>query len=378
MQNHIRPDTLVDHSPSGQKARDAALLRATTELFAQELAHDRDEIRRYEELATHFLPRVSPEDRAFVAERLAARSDAPPSVIRTLAKDRVDVACHVIRHSPALGPLDLLTVIAATGPDHHKLVAERPNLAPEVEHALRLVGDFQALENRCDPGIEIESGPMTKSPVITRGIPMTALSAPQWSTTRASKPDRLDFWQFLGLDRTARLRLMADLATRPSARRDSGPANRPDRAFRSILSAAQIVGYARSGQRQALVDAIADGLEIGKDIVLASFDDATGEAAAVLLKVLGLDNVQSQQVLLLSTETIGLDANVFFRLVDVFAGMEAWVAETLVDAWRGEPSHAALRHQPHFSENGVRRRQNAAIEKKSDRLPPPAERASGT
>jgi hypothetical protein len=378
MQNQIRPDTLVDHSPSGHKVRDAALLRATTELFVQELAHDRDEIHRYEELATHFLPRVSPEDRAFVAERLAARADAPQSVIRMLAKDRVDVACHVIRHSPALGPLDLLTVIAATGPDHHKLVAERSNLAPEVEHALRLVGDFQTLETLCGPDIEIKSGPRTETPTTKRGTPTTMLSPSQWSMTRGLKPDRLDFWQFLGLDRVARLRLMGDLAVRPAARHDNGAANRVDRAFRTILSAAQIVGYARNGQRQALVGAVAEGLEIEKDIVVASLDDATGEAAAVLLKVLGLDNIQAQQVLLLSTESIGLDANVFFRLTDVFAGMEKWVAETLVDAWRGESSRAAARHEPHFSENGIRRQQTAATERKPDRLPPPAERASGT
>ena len=377
MQNLIRPDTLVDPSPSGQKARDAALLRATTELFVQETAHDRDEIRRYEELATHFLPRVAPEDRAFVAERLAARRDAPQSVLRMLAKDRVDIASHVIRHSPALGSLDLLTVIAATGPDHHKLVAERPNLSPEVTHALRLVGDFQTLETLCGPDMEIKSNAMAHSSNFKSGNPIASLM-PTRSETLRLKSDHLNFWRFLGLDRAARLRLMADLATRPSARHDGGASGGPDRAFRTILSAAQIVGYARNGQRQALVDAIAEGLDIETDIVVASLDDTTGEPAAALLKALGLDNVQAQQVLLLSTETVGRDANVFFRLADLFAGMETWVAQTLVDGWRGEISPATARHEPHLSENGVRRRSTGATEKKQDRLPPPAERASGT
>jgi uncharacterized protein (DUF2336 family) len=382
MQNVFRPDSLADLSPSGQQARDAALLRATTDLFAQELTHDRDEIRRYEELATHFLPRVSPEDRAFVAEQLAGRPDAPQSVIRMLAKDRVDIARHVIGQSPVLGPLDLLTIIAATGPDHHRLIAKRADLPPEVEHALRLVGDQATLDvllsretapGRADAAATL---PPAKEPPAPAPAPSPdALQGP--SDALRARAERLDVWQFLGLDRAARLKLMAALATRPPVRRYAGPASRLDRAFRTILSAAQIVGYARSGQRQALVEAIAVGLGLDKDVIVACLDDATGEPAAVLLKALGLDNVQAQQVLLLATPTIGFDVDVFFRVTDLYAGMEKWIAEILVDAWRESEARPSPRHEPHFSENGSRRRR-AAAERTPERLPPPAERARGS
>jgi uncharacterized protein (DUF2336 family) len=377
MQNVFRPDSLADFSPSGQQARDAALLRATTDLFAQELAHDRDEIRRYEELATHFLPRASAEDRAFVAEQLAVRLDAPQSVIRMLAKDRVDIARHVIGQSPVLGPLDLLTIIAATGPAHHRLVAQRANLAPEVEHALRLVGDQATLDilgAREADGVvarDVEISPPIEEPA--------AAAAPSDVAHRRSealraRAERLDVWQFLGLDRAARLKLMAAMATRPPVRRYAGPASRLDRAFRTILSAAQIVGFARCGQRQALVEAISSGLGLEEEVVVACFDDATGEPAAVLLKALGLDNVQAQQVLLLATPTVGFDVNLFFRLTDLYAGMEKWIAEILVDAWRESEARPAPRHEPHLAENGTRRR-TAAAERTPDRLPTPAERA---
>ena len=382
MQNVFRPDALAGLSPSGQQARDAALLRATTELFTQELAHDRDEVRRYEELATHFLPRVSPDDRAFVAERLAVRLDAPQSVIRMLAKDRVDIARHVIVQSPVLGPLDLLTIIAATGPDHHRLIAGRPGLAPEVEHALRLVGDQETLDalrpTAVDPASTGEADPTSTTNEPAIDPPASEHAPARKSDAFRARPERLEIWQFLGLDRAARLRLMAGLATRPPVRRYAGPASRLDRAFRTILSAAQIVGYARCGQRQALVDAIAGGLGLEAEIVIACLDDATGEPAAVLLKALGLDNVQAQQVFLLATPTIGLDVNVFFRVTDVYAGMEKWIAEILVDAWRETGTKPASRHEPHFSENGHRRRPEATSEKTPDRLLPPAERASGS
>jgi hypothetical protein len=376
MQNVFRSDSLADFSSSGQPARDAALLRATTDLFAQELAHDRDEIRRYEELATHFLPRVSPEDRAFVAEQLAVRLDAPQSVIRMLAKDRVDIARHVIGQSPVLGPLDLLTIIAATGPAHHRLIAQRPDLAPEVEHALRLVGDQATLDvlgaREAGRGAgDVEIGRPAEEPTTASAPPDVAQGRGEALRARA---ERLDVWQFLGLDRAARLKLMAALATRPPVRRYAGPASRLDRAFRTILSAAQIVGFARSGQRQALVEAVSSGLGLEQEVVVACLDDATGEPAAVLLKALGLDNVQAQQVLLLATPTVGFEVSVFFGVSDLYAGMEKWIAEILVDAWRENAARPAPRHEPHLAENGTRRRP-AAAERTPDRLPPPAERA---
>ncbi len=126
---------------SNQQSRDAALVRATTELFVLEQTHDADEIRRFEELATHFLPRVSAADRAFVAERLSKSVDAPASILRLLGKDLAEIASPILKRSPALGEFDLLTIMAATGPAHHRLIATRAELPPLVVAALRLSGD---------------------------------------------------------------------------------------------------------------------------------------------------------------------------------------------------------------------------------------------
>ena len=60
-----------------------------------------------------------------------------------LARDAVEIARHVLLASPVLTSLDLLTVIAATGAEHHRLIAARKNLAAEVERALRLIGDVE-------------------------------------------------------------------------------------------------------------------------------------------------------------------------------------------------------------------------------------------
>src|SRR4051794_24164842 len=81
---------------STQLMRDSALLRATTELFLQEDSHSPDEVRRYEELVAHLLPKVGEEDRVLLAERLASRADAPQPIVRMLAKDRIVVARAVL------------------------------------------------------------------------------------------------------------------------------------------------------------------------------------------------------------------------------------------------------------------------------------------
>jgi len=347
---HRKPlaNGLADLARSNQQTRDAALLRATTELFAREQKHDRDQIHRYEELATHFLPKVAVADRAFVAEQLAECADAPRPVISMLARDVMEVAAPIIRRSPALGALDLLSVIAATGVDHHRLIARRPGLADEVKRALRLTGDADVLDCLGETGASPAAGSerTTTSPLDVR---------PPRQRPGGRAHDARDPADFLRLDRPARLRMLADYATRPPARQYAGTADRLDRAFRSILGAAKIVGHARGGQIDALIAAIAEGLELHAGFVSAVISDTTGEALAVLLKALHLDDVQAQQVFLLATPA-GRDAAAFFPLADLYSGMEARVAETICELWRTSGGGRAAGHQPYVADGGAQRR----------------------
>jgi uncharacterized protein (DUF2336 family) len=344
MHDNFRDAGLPAFATSTQQMRDSALLRATTELFVQELVHDRDEIRRFDELVTHLLPKVPESERAYVAERLAVRLDAPVGVVRLLARDAIAIARPVLRYSPVLGSLDLLAVIAATGPDHHALIAERPGLGGEVRRAL-------SISAGAVPAAEPEAG--------DGALP----DAPDRAATDRAPPGRgageggrLDPWRFLAMERPQRLRLMAELATRPPLRHYSGPAGRLDRAFRAILGAAQIVTLARNNQRAELITTIADALSVEPRLVVACLDDATGEPLAILLKTLGLDSIQAQQIFLLATTAIGKDVTGFFKLCDLYAAMDASTAEILTDAWRVQPQAARPAHQPVFAENGERRR----------------------
>jgi len=360
MQSHHTIDGLADLARSNQQTRDAALLRATTDLFVRDVRHDRDQIHRFEELATHFLPKVGIADRIHVADRLAACDDAPQTVIRMLARDVIAVATPVIRLSSVLEPFDLLAVIASTGVEHHRLIARRPALGDRVKRALRLTGDPEVLACLAE---EEAPAPSVETPADeTSAATVTALR----SGPAPSSGDR-DPAYFLDLDRRQRLRMLADYATRPPARRYTGSASRLDRAFRSILGAAQIVGYARSGEVDRLIGAIADGLEIDAAFVSASLNDATGEPLAIMLKALRLDDTQAQQVFLLVAPA-GRDTATFFPLADLYAGMEASVAETICELWRSAGVGRASGHAPYLADDNAERRR--ASEAPGQRIAP--------
>lgn len=341
-------DDLADIARANQQTRDSALLRATTELFVQDLTHDEDEIRRYEELAIHFLPKVPVEVRATVAERLAICADAPRAVVRALARDVFQVAAPIIRRSPVLDSFDLLSVIAATDVEHQRLIARRSDLSDDVKRALRLTGDEEVtgyLDNgpamRAAPAKEAEPEPTTAHRPET--------PAPQrWR-------GRFDIWQFIDLDRPTRLRVIADIAMGPPIPRPGPTGRSADRAFQSILSAAQIVGFARDGRIAELIAAIADGLELSPDAVAASVRDRSGEPLAVLLKALRLDELQAQQVFLMAGP-VGRDVQVFLPLTDLYAGMDHSTAETLCEAWRIVAAERKAGHEPYLAENADRRR----------------------
>jgi hypothetical protein len=130
---------------SNQQTRDAALLRATAELFVLDATHDRDELRRFEELATHFLGKVSAADRGFVAERISRHGDVPAAVLRLLGKDLIEIAGPILKRSPALTEFDMLAIMASTGTSHYRALASRKHLPPAVVAALRLTGDTEII-----------------------------------------------------------------------------------------------------------------------------------------------------------------------------------------------------------------------------------------
>ncbi|MCW5715514.1 MAG: DUF2336 domain-containing protein [Bauldia sp.] len=322
--------------------RDATLLRATTGLFCQEPPHDRDAMRRYEELALHFLPKVGVGDRAHVSALLAGRSDAPAAVIRALARDRIEVAAPVLRQSPALTTIDLLGVIATTGPEHHRLIAGRANISVDVLRALALARGQSPVEQ----ALELAASAVENAPAPEE------LAAP-------AAPGEDDLDGFLRLQPRERLARLASVSERAASQLALSQPRKIDRVLRHAFACAEIVASARTGNRRRLVAAFAEILEIETIAVERLLDDPSGEPLVLMIKASGLKETDGRIVLLLANPVLSQSVETFFRLAELYAALEPAVAETFMAGWRkpDERKAPAPRHVPVFAENRAGRRE---------------------
>lgn len=319
--------------------RDATLLRAATALFCQESLHERDAIRRFEQLAIHLMAKVGEPDRAYVAALLAGRHDAPASVIRALARDAIGVAASVLRQSPVLTTIDLLGVIASTGPDHHSIIAGRPDNTADVTRALEIARSGQ--NSRTETSAPGES----KANADGVGVPVRS----PWHGSEETEPEEtftaptIDFANFLDTDPEARLRLLGEAAERQAhtPRRHSATGRRLDVLVKERFAAADLVRAAMRGDREALRSGFAAALGIGADLVARFIDDPSGEPLALMARAAGLNDPDGRTILLLANTRIGESVDAFFRISDLYASLERRTAEAFIDTWRTSPSRPA-------------------------------------
>ena len=196
------------------------------------------------------------------------------AVIRTLARDVFQVAAPVIRRSPVLDSFDLLSVIAATDVEHHRLIARRSDLGDDVKRALRLTGDAEVIGY-------LDHGSVHARRAGRRGREASPAGRRRPRRRRRQpRRNRFDVWP-VPRPRPRRPVSGSSPTSRcgPPVPRPAATAQSAERAFQSILSAAQIVGFARNGQTGELIAAIADGLELDPDAVAACVHDHSGEGA---------------------------------------------------------------------------------------------------
>ncbi len=289
--------------------REAALLRAMTDLYCRAGSHDGEAQRRYEELATFLLPRVDEESRAQVAGRLADQADAPKAVLRLLARDTPAVAEPVLLRARRLSAADLVAIVAATGPAHHRLIARRPDLPAEVRAALQPAP---------------APSPMSLDDVLAILELPPAGPAPQPSPWEA----------FLALAPSERLAAIADAAAHPQPASAAERGNRLGAMVDQTYRATQLMIAARDGGVLRMTEELAALVDLPVTAVRAALRDESGEAAVILLAAAGIALADARTLLLLAHEASRRAPETFFRLADLLAGLERRVAEAIVAGWR--------------------------------------------
>jgi hypothetical protein len=116
---------LLDHGQRDGFDIRPTLLRVLTDFYLQKPAHPLDDERYYTELALRLISSTDVPARAAVAERLASYPAAPRAVILRLARDVIDVAGPILRHSPCLTAADLELITADCGAAHAAIIATR-------------------------------------------------------------------------------------------------------------------------------------------------------------------------------------------------------------------------------------------------------------
>src|SRR5260370_38689611 len=123
-----RLEGLPDHGQRDGFAIRPALLRVLTDLYLQKPTHPPDDERHYTELALRLINSTDVPARAAAAERLAPYPAAPRAVILRLARDVIDVAGPILRHSPCLTPAGLALILVECRAAHAAIIAMRMRL----------------------------------------------------------------------------------------------------------------------------------------------------------------------------------------------------------------------------------------------------------
>lgn len=116
---------LIDLDPRGGVDMRPTLLRVLTDLYLQKPAHTPDDQRYYTELALRLIEATDLGARASLATRLAPYPAAPHEVILRLARDEIEIAEPILKHSPCLTAADLATIAEHCGPAHAAAIAAR-------------------------------------------------------------------------------------------------------------------------------------------------------------------------------------------------------------------------------------------------------------
>src|SRR5437588_8517787 len=101
------------------------LLRVLTDLYVQIPAHSPEEELHYTEHTLRLLGAADVATRAALAKRLASYPQAPLAIIERLARDAIEVAKPILKHSPTLIEADLAAIVSECGKAHAEAIAKR-------------------------------------------------------------------------------------------------------------------------------------------------------------------------------------------------------------------------------------------------------------
>ena len=378
--------------------RASGVLRSAVDLFVLAPSHERAEIRAFADLVAGLLPDATPADRAHVARQLAHRADTPPVIARLLSVDEIAVARPVVLRSPVLTSSDLVEVmrrgpahvdlvaerldltpevVLALGRSVAAEAMVRParredaTAVPSIETmrieavvskaaAERRIGDADAeaevaLQFALDElAAELEAEDEAKT-ARSRSIgdeeaeatlqgALDRLAAELDAEARAHEAEDAaaralrdagpdvpsDVDVFLSRDSAGRWRFIQEHASTVAV----APPPRRRRSDDPVVIGARLFSALVAGESERLAEELGRAARLDRPVVDRILTDRHGEALAVTLAALGVDERTATSILLLhSGERTSL---AHMQDLAAMAGRIGWrTAENIVETWRG-------------------------------------------
>jgi uncharacterized protein (DUF2336 family) len=298
------------------------LVRVLTDLYVQKPAHSSEEERHYTELALRLIDSVDLATRVTVAKKLGSYAGAPPAVARRLARDVIEVAEPILRHSQVLTAADLDSVIRDFGASHASIIAARREPAPVM----------------AAPRVQAQT---------------TATPPAQ---DRAGSDTELGLAElFFSAEPTERRILLTSLG---SVESETPQSVQPAETNRALEAAA--LGRDRAEFTRLLENALSLTHEQAARIVA----DPSGEPLLIAAKALTMPSVALQRILMFIDPAIGESVQRVFDLAGLYERVSADAAHKIIASLRGREPVRARRpaHRPmYYDDEAARSRRGTGM-----------------
>jgi uncharacterized protein (DUF2336 family) len=308
------------------------LARVLTDLYVQRPAHTAEEERHYTELMLRLIDAVDEGTRAAVARKIASYAGAPPAVARRLARDTIEIAEPILRHSEVLTAIELDAIIRDFGWSHAAIIAARreaPKAAPPTSRPATQSAKLSQT---------------TKPPQATK--PAQSAKPPQ----AARDPSDLGIAElFLSADPAARRMLLLSLG---DAEAEPPQAVQPVETIRALEAAAL------GRDRASFVRLIEGALGLSPTQAERLVGDPSGEPLLVAAKALAMPSVVLQRILMFIDPAIGESVQRVFDLAGLYERVSMDAAHKLIDSMRGrEPARPRkpAAHRPMYYDDEAAR-----------------------
>jgi len=307
------------------------LVRVLTDLYVQKAVHTLEEEQHYTELVLRLIEGVDLPTRAIVAGKLASYPAAPQKIVERLARDMPEVAEPILKHSPQLSSVELLSMIAEFGPRYAAAIAERQ----PIRDAGQRTDEEDAVQAASEDAPVLASAPAQTPTPGTAPVP--------------DREPRIGDLFFAATSAQRRLILvkLAEIAPR----QDMAVAAAAPEATRRLEAAAL------ERRPDAFIHELEEALGISDDLARRIVLDPSGEPLMVALRTLGVRSAVVARILLFLDPKIGQSVERVFDLAGLYDQLAPHAAIRLMMSLRelGLDRRRAPGYQPvHWTEQNDR------------------------